>query len=665
VKLGRVEIAVLAAGAIFLIVLGLSFRPGRRPVTGPPEGKLPDEPAARAAGGMATTLLDGFDFTESEGDRPLMRIQADRTVGYGPGAGLAPSWYGGEKVTLTLYPEDGPPVTVYSDRAEYDEHSRESRLTGNVRWTDAEGSLVETDRVDFHPRRSLLEAPRPVHFSRGSIDITAPSAAYDLHDRTLRFSGPVEATGNGRDSGGLSELTARQGLYRREQGLLELEFVDGRSQSGDRYAADRLAVKTGSPGGRTEWVRGSGHVHGILAASPGARETDPAASGGLRQYAGEESVLTFDGEGGARSLSLLGAPAILEDAERRLTARQIDVAFEGGRAVAARASGDVRVSAAGGWGQAERGELGFDGEGRAQNVTLDGNVRMESGSRRGEAARAVEVDARGVWLLTGDSDRSARVESAGSRLSADRIEIDRTRDQVRGEGKARAVFAPDRGRSDRTVPFLGDPRQPTYGRGERVILDDANQTTSLSGSASLWQEESSLFADEITLSGRERTLTAAGNVRAVMAPGGTRSGGPASRDRAASVATAGRLVYRDNDRTARFEGGVTMTRGSGWRAAGAASTIFLDKAGDVDCVEMSGSVQLADRAFGRSATAEKLIDYPKLGKTILWGSPARVSGAGGNQVAGGILTIADRGRSVEVTAPEGGKTETIHRTPKD
>ncbi len=50
---------------------------------------------------------------------------------------------------------------------------------------------------------------------------------------------------------------------------------------------------------------------------------------------------------------------------------------------------------------------------------------------------------------------------------------------------------------------------------------------------------------------------------------------------------------------------------------------------------------------------------------MLWGTPARVTDAGGNQIAGAVLTIADRGRSVEITAPEGGKTETIHRTQRD
>jgi hypothetical protein len=76
-------------------------------------------------------------------------------------------------------------------------------------------------------------------------------------------------------------------------------------------------------------------------------------------------------------------------------------------------------------------------------------------------------------------------------------------------------------------------------------------------------------------------------------------------------------------------------------------------------------VDLADRTVGRTATAEKVVDYPKQGKSVLWGSPARVTDTGGNRVAGAVLTIFDRGGSVEITAPEGGKTETIHRTEKD
>jgi lipopolysaccharide export system protein LptA len=146
-----------------------------------------------------------------------------------------------------------------------------------------------------------------------------------------------------------------------------------------------------------------------------------------------------------------------------------------------------------------------------------------------------------------------------------------------------------------------------------------------------------------------------------MAPAAAKAGEEA---RPASVITSKRLLYRDSDRSARFEGGVALTRG-GWRASGGESTAWLDKDGGVESVEISGAVKMSDRSTGRSGTADKALDSPKTGKTVLWGSPARVIDASGNQVAGAVLTIADRGRRVEVTAPEGGKTETIHRTEKN
>ncbi len=129
-----------------------------------------------------------------------MRIQADRTIGYGPAAGLAPNLYAGEKVALTVYPDDGPPVTVHSERAHYDERTRESRLSGNVRWTDKDGGLAETEEIVFRPQTRVLEAPKQVRFTQGSMGLTAPSARYDIAERVLHFAGPVEASGTGEEA---------------------------------------------------------------------------------------------------------------------------------------------------------------------------------------------------------------------------------------------------------------------------------------------------------------------------------------------------------------------------------------------------------------------------------------------------------------------------------
>ena len=104
-------------------------------------------------------------------------------------------------MTLTAYPEDGSPVTVYADRANYDERSRESRLMGNVRWTDTDGSLAETEEAQFHPATRLLEAPG---------GCTSPGAPWTSRrrppsttskERMVRFAGPIEGPGAGKRAG--------------------------------------------------------------------------------------------------------------------------------------------------------------------------------------------------------------------------------------------------------------------------------------------------------------------------------------------------------------------------------------------------------------------------------------------------------------------------------
>src|SRR5262249_49932484 len=152
--------------------------------------------------------------------KPLMRIKADRTVGYGPAAGLPPNLYAGEKVTLTVYQDDGKPVTVTSDKADYDERTRQSRLRGNVRWTEKNGAVAQTEEIFFNPTKRTLDAPKTVKFTQGTSVLTAPSAHYDIAERVVRFTGPVQGESTGEDSGGLSKLTARSGLYRRDDGVL-------------------------------------------------------------------------------------------------------------------------------------------------------------------------------------------------------------------------------------------------------------------------------------------------------------------------------------------------------------------------------------------------------------------------------------------------------------
>lgn len=672
----RLELAVLAFGAAFLLLIGLSFRPGRRPAATSP-GPSP-ETTAPAGAGQATTVLSGVDFTESVRGKPVFRIRSEKTVGFGPGAGLLPNWYALEGVELTVYTEEGTPVTVRGDRADYEERSKKARLTGNVRWTDEDGSLGETERVEFRPDTRTLEISAPLHFVRGTFDLRAASGSYDVRGRLVRLTGPVKGSGTGEGSGGLSELAADGALFRRTEGLVELKGnVAASSLSGDRVTADALVLKLEETGKRVEWARATGHVRGVLAGhvrgvlvgasggktpgAPNAASAAPPAAGASmpRSYAGEQAAIFFAADGATRSLGLLGSPAWVEEPARRVEARAIDVAFEGGRAVSATARGEVRIRTQEAAARSGRAAIAFAPGGDVETMELAERVEISAGGRSGRAERVVQVPARSVWLLTGGPGSSATVEDDGARVSAARIELTRVPEGLRAEGNARAVFVGKPG-EPRAPTLVGDPGKPTHGKAERMVFDQTARTAHLSGGASLWQGESSLFADDITLNDAARTVVAVGHVRALLErpPAGRGAGAPTR-----STITARRMIYQDAGGTATFEDGVSIVRGS-WRARAQRGAAYF--AGEpqrrIERVELVGSVEVHDAAAGRDATAEKATDYPAEGRTVLEGKPARVSDRDGNRVAGATLTIRDRGRSVEVTAPEGGKTETIHRT---
>lgn len=654
-KLKRLEVGILVFGAAFLVLLAVFFRPGRRPASGERPRAIGTVPADAEAG-EPTTVLSGFDYTESVGEKPLFRIRSERTVGFGAGAGLPPNWYALEKVSLTIYPEAGTPVTVQADRARYDDRTKAAVLSGNVRWVEPQdGALGETEKLEFDPSNRILRAPTSLHFTRGTFDVRAAAGAYDVRRRTLTLAGPIHGSGTGQGSGGLSSIEAASGEYRRDEAVIELRGnVSASSAKGDHLACDRMLMRFSPEANQLEWARAFGSVRGSLAS------TD--AGGPARAYTADEAALFFEPSGEVRAINLIGKPASVTEPNRQIAARAIDLAFAAGRPASARANGEVRLRSDRGNAEGERASASFAPAGGFQTLELEGDVRLSGDGRTGRADRVVDLPDRGIWLLTGSPEVSATVEEEGSKVSAARIEIDQNRKSLRAEGKARAVFVPGKDRPAQAAVLLGDPSHPTYGKADRIVLDRETRLAALSGGASLWQGSSSVFADDITLNDAERSAVAVGKVRTVL----TRPAvpGPTGAREEPAVVTARRLLYRESESSAVFEDGVTVTRGT-WRATGDRGVAYFGKDRKLERVELSGGVTLADRATGRSGTGERAVDYPSEGRTVLSGSPARVSDADGNRVAGSTLTITGRGKNVEVTAPEGGRTETIHKTKAD
>ena len=661
----RLQIALVAFGVAFAGFVAFSFRAGHRTTGGAPR---PDAVPPPRDAGPATSMSSGFDFTESVKGKPLFRIRAKKTAGFGAPAlaGGSPELYAGEGVTLTLYPDDGQPVTVESERAEYDARHGSAILEGNVRWNDGKGALAETGKTRFVSGERALYLPEPIHFTRAGYDVRARSGRYDLAAHRLSLEGPIEGSGTG-SGGALSRLRSDAAAYRKEEGLIDLTGrVEASSDQGDTIRADAMVLKLSDPGSRLEWARANGGVHGTLAAVHAGADGRPGAP---RPYAGDEASFFFDGAGALKSLTLNGNPAEASEPERRITARRIELDFADGRARTARARGDVRLTTGTDRASADSGDLTLAPDGTSEVLSLTGGVRLQGTNRSGRAQTAVQVPGKGVWILTGDGGVSATVEQEGSRVSAPRIEIEDATKLLRAEGGgARAVLAPSRGeRANATL--VGDSSKPTFAKADRMVFDQNGKTATLSGRAAVWQESSSLFGKDITLNDVERSVVSTGDARAVLAPD------PKSKrpeERHPTVLTATRLLYRDGPPTdsgpgkgdVTLEGGVTAARGP-WRASAENGKVLLNADRRVEKVDLSGSVALSDASVGRNGRAEHAQDFPAEGRTLLEGTPAVVTDREGNRVAGATLTITDRGNRVEVTAPEGGKTETVYPSHRD
>lgn len=653
-RFSRLQLALLAVAAGLAAVLAATFRRVPRP----PREASP--PAAAAKGpegaGKATTLLSGFDYSESTGGKNRFSVHADRTVGFAQGAGQPSTWYRLEKVALTLASERGDPLEVRSDEAEYDPRTRAMNLSGNVVAKDPRGTEVRSVLVRFDPAGNRLVMPAEVRFSRGAVSGRAASAVYGTATRILTLAGPVEAAGSGPGAP-FDALRADRGEYRSAEGELWLSGRVEGHRGEDTLACDRLTVHV-LPDNRVDRAVAEGNVSGTL-----------LSSGGRGSYRAARATSAFDGRGKIERVDLVGTPATMvvpaapARPERRLAAPGIRLGFSGDRLERADASGRPRLERDG----VRRGSpfvesitsdaarATFAADGSLASARFDGNVvgvTAQGTSKSPAASYAADAD---VTTLSAGSGRDAELDGDRGKLVASSIEIAGRSGTVTGTGDARLYLRP--GAANGAVPaFLATGRKPTRGKARRIVLDDRARTAVLDGDAALWQEEDALFADAITLADADRTARAHGHVRLT---GRSAPSGPADPGR--STVTAGRLRYSEADRVAVFEDGVVASRGA-QTARGDRGECRFDADNRLDRTILDGHVTLDDRATGRRGSGARAVDEPKAGTTNLAGNPAVAQDAQGNLVKGAVLTFRKESGSVEVKAGEGGRIESIYQT---
>ena len=268
------------------------------------------------------------------------------------------------------------------------------------------------------------------------------------------------------------------------------------------------------------------------------------------------------------------------------------------------------------------------------------DFRYREGAREGRALRAVLDQAASRVLLEG----AARVWDQEGSVAADRLELDRSTDDLTAVGHVRSTRLPERQR--RSTALLSD-QENLEAQADRLQTLERRSKFVYEGNVRLWQSGSRLQGQRVTIDRAARTLIAEGNVLTELADR-QQGRGPATF----VVVQSAELNYSEQDRLAHYRGGVRLQRGD-LQIEAPELRAWLKPAGADSRLERAvatGGVKILHRSAGRTrqAHAEVAEYFADEERAVLTGGPPALVDDRAGQTRGQRLSWRLRDDSFEV-----------------
>jgi lipopolysaccharide export system protein LptA len=574
-------------GGIFVtaLVVGLTYWGSSHQRT--PPVPIPPSPAADV-----NQQLSGYTFTHSDGNRPIFTVHAARTVSYQQSNSTML-----EDVMVELFGRKGDRGDILrTHRCEYNPLSGDFLSSGPVQIelsahsSDIPGSglggkqrvLLETSKVAYHREDELAETDEPVKFHMGPASGTALGMAYATQDGWLELKHDVAVDllqGTAKAPQPPIHLTASSLRYDKEGGAVTLSGPVEVTQ-GERHAVSESANIQLDDRNHVSRVNLEGHAKASdvtslrsieLNADRVQGDFDPA-SGQLRHVTAEKDVVGESRGKGSTS---------------RLTAQRFDIDLGGKhpQPLQGVATGNVHINL------------------ESQPVlNLPGKTVAGRGpEKKALTASAVRFDFRpvthglkdaetvgpGTLLVTpADPKTGEKVITAGQFLMA--FDGRSRMESLRGLAPTRVLFRPpanapagsttQQSQADRLdavfdvgTQTLREVRQTgdfQYRDGDRqASADDAHydtqtQTLLLLGHPQVWDANSRIRSQKMTIDMRTNTSTGEGKVQATHLPSPVPGAPPAPTPPLPTNVLADKMVARRQSQTIHYEGHVRAWRGT-------------------------------------------------------------------------------------------------------
>ncbi len=610
IRILRIVLPILFVA--FVAILAFSFSRTTRQERGV------SEPVTSTMREGDSPMLEAFKFedTQTIGSRVVSRIRAVRTMGFESG------WYTLEKVQLTVYRENGQTYELSAPQAQFHSESKEAKAKGGVRITSGDGVLIETAEINFDGSRLVNRIP--VRFETDQWSGRAGAVDLNVSTEHLRLFDKVEARRAAlgeppvvihADEADFDRL-ASEGVFR---GNLVVD------RAGDRLTTEALTARV-DPAKKV--LTGFEGCCGVRFAV-GAGSAVTAGKGlGATTVTGERFFTELGPAGEIRAIFIQSgaAPATARMTGpplRTLTAGQFRIALAQGGISELEATGNARIEEAGPTPRSISGSkivANFDtAQRRPTSAVVDGNLEYRDAKNRATSQRGTFDFIADRAVLTAVPGVLPALETEGSTLTAERIEMTSKTGVLKAEGTVRGSFRsnPARASSGGTGIFPAS-KAPVYVNSDSLLLVQKEESAQFSGNVRAWQEKNILRANELRIEQGGETMTARGNVRAFLynAREGE-AGGPVK-------ANAATLVARRTDRQMELDGDVRM-EDQGRVLTTAHATFRFDAQQQLEQVEAKGDVVVDDLAMGRHGAGSRLVYLVQKKRMNLEGSPATVS----------------------------------------
>lgn len=641
-----------AAAALLTLAILAGWWLARRPPAPAPVPSLDPALVPPADAARASEAATEFEITRTHSGVPDFHLWAERVLGLEGGV------YRLRAPRVELLQRDGGKIRAAGREGTFDADAEEGRLEGEARAEDDDGAVIESEAMLYVRSGEAFVAEGTARFSRAGIAGEGDGLRYDAAAGLLTVARRVRMRGEevpGEGGGGPWRLEADGLTHRTASGETEAGAFTLIADAGT-LRGDHLRLQLAPGGSRIVRAEASGRAILEERPPPGPAALPVPSLGGERIVmipgeAPDRRPLSIEASGSAVLLAA-GAGAGVRDVrgDRILLERTAGEGAEEARLLTATGVVSARL-------EDRRGEVGLleaerlrasvGADGRVQSGEAEGKVTYR-GSEGTASAAALKFDGGGERLiLLGTPGVPPTIEGKETRVSGERLELDRDSGMLRAEAGVRTVTTSGRGAGG-----LFDARLPIHATADRLAASREPDRAEYEGGVRLWQGESFLQGDRVRLERGAGELEAEGRVA-------TRT---ATRDAAAAGGVAWveghapRFVYHDAQRTAIYDGGAEVVRGA-QRISGTRIEVSLDERDQLREVLAQGGVVLEQP--GWRGTGEQVSYRPLDGVAVLRGGDRLAEAQDTvNQrvVRGPTLTFELAGSRMNLQSGPGGRT---------